>query len=70
IGPFTSIYHDCLIENAEIEHSLVLEHCRIVNVSTRIADSLIGRHVEVRRSELRPRALKLTLGDNSRLGLI
>lgn len=70
IGPFTSIYHDCLIENAEIEHSVILEHCRIVNVSTRIADSLIGRHVEIRYAELRPRALKLTLGDNSRLGLI
>jgi glucose-1-phosphate thymidylyltransferase len=70
IGPFTSIYHDCLIENAEIEHSLILEHCRIVNVSTRIADSLIGRHVEVSHSPMRPRVLKLTLGDNSRLGLI
>ena len=70
VGPFTSIYHDCLIENAEIEHSIVLEHSRIVDVPTRIADSLIGRNVELTHSSLKPRALKLTLGDNSRIGLV
>ena len=70
IGPFTSIYHHCLIENAEIEHSLVLEHSKIIDVPARITDSLIGRNVELRHSELKPRALKLTLGDNSRLGLV
>ncbi len=70
IGPFTSIYHNCLVENAEIEHSLVLEHSQIVDVSTRVTDSLIGRHVELRHAETKPRALKLTLGDNSRLGLV
>ncbi len=32
VGPFTSIYHDCLVENAEIEHSLVLEHSKIIDV--------------------------------------
>ncbi|NOX64085.1 MAG: glucose-1-phosphate thymidylyltransferase [Chloroflexi bacterium] len=70
IGPFTSIYHHCLVENAEIEHSLILEHSKIINVPARITDSLIGRNVELRHSELKPRALKLTLGDNSRLGLV
>ena len=59
-----------MVENAEIEHSVVLEHSRIVDVHTRITDSLIGRHVELRQSDLKPRALKLTLGDNSRLGLV
>ncbi len=70
VGPFTSIYHDCHVESAEIEHSLVLEHCAIVDVHTRITDSLLGRHVELRQSDFKPRALKLTLGDNSRLGLL
>lgn len=70
VGPFTSIYHDCLVEGAEIEHSLVLEHSQIVNVPTRITDSLIGRQVVLCHSELKPRSLKLTLGDNSRLGLV
>jgi glucose-1-phosphate thymidylyltransferase len=70
VGPFTSIYHDCLVEDAEIEHSVMLEHSQIVNVPTRITDSLIGRNVEMRHSELKPKSLKVTLGDNSRLGLV
>ncbi|RME85200.1 MAG: glucose-1-phosphate thymidylyltransferase [Caldilineae bacterium] len=70
VGPFTSIYHDCVIENSEIEHSVILEHCQISDIPTRITDSLIGRHVVISHSELKPRAFKFTLGDHSRLGLI
>jgi glucose-1-phosphate thymidylyltransferase len=70
VGPFTSIYHHCTIRNAEIEHSIVLEHSTIVDVEQRIEDSLIGRNVEITRSPLKPRAYKLTLGDNSRVGLV
>ena len=70
VGPFTSIYHDCLIEDAEIEHCIMLEHSQISDVDARITDSLIGRNVVISRSELKPRALKLTIGDNSRVGLI
>ncbi len=70
VGPFTSIYHDCLIEDAEIEHCIVLENSQIIDVPARITDSLIGRNVIIQRSELKPRALKMTLGDNSRVGLV
>lgn len=70
IGPYTSINHDCHIECAEIEHSVVMEHSRIVDVEQRIEDSLIGRYVEVGRSPLKPRAFKLMLGDHSKVGLI
>jgi glucose-1-phosphate thymidylyltransferase len=64
IGPFTSIYFDCEIINTEIEHSVVLEESVIRDV-TRIADSLIGKKVEVRRSETRPHATRLMVGDHS-----
>ncbi len=70
VGPFTSIYHDCLIENSEIEQSIVLENSKIVDITHRIADSLIGRNVEVTRSEYRPRVLKMMLGDNSKVGIL
>ena len=70
IGPFTSIYHDVLVENSEIEHSMVLEHSHITDVGTRIQDSLIGRDVVINRSPIRPRALKLTLGDHSKVGIL
>lgn len=64
IGPFTSIYFDCEIINTEIEHSVVLEESTISGV-TRIADSLIGKKVEIRRSETRPHATRLMVGDHS-----
>jgi len=70
IGPFTSIYHHCLIQNSEIEHCIVLEHTRIIDIPTRIEDSLIGRNVEVTRSPIKPRALKMTLGDHSKVGIL
>jgi glucose-1-phosphate thymidylyltransferase len=70
IGPFTSIYHHVLVEKSEIEHSIVLEHSRIVDISQRIENSLIGRSVEITRSPLLPKAYKMTLGDNSQVGLL
>ncbi|MBA3531994.1 MAG: glucose-1-phosphate thymidylyltransferase [Ardenticatenales bacterium] len=70
VGPFTSIDHHCVIENSEIEHSIVLEHSSIVDIPHRIADSLIGRNVEITRSDFRPKALKMTLGDNSKVGVL
>jgi glucose-1-phosphate thymidylyltransferase len=70
VGPFTSIYHHVLIENAEISRSIVLEYSQIRNLDQRIEDSLIGRHVIIHRSPIRPRAYKFTLGDHSQLGLL
>jgi glucose-1-phosphate thymidylyltransferase len=70
VGPFTSIYHDVTIENSEIEHSMVLEHSHIKDVGSRIQDSLIGRDVRIHRSPIRPKALKLTLGDHSNVGIL
>jgi glucose-1-phosphate thymidylyltransferase len=68
VGPFTSIANDCEIVDTELDHSVVLERSRIVGVNG-IADSLIGREVEVTRSGRRPRALRLMLGDHSNVDL-
>jgi glucose-1-phosphate thymidylyltransferase len=70
VGPFTSIYHHCLIENAEISRSIVLEHSEIRNINRRIEDSLIGRNVILHRSPIRPRAYKFSLADHSQVGLL
>ena len=69
VGPFTSIDHHCLISQAEIEHSIVMENSRIVGVSHRIEDSLIGRNVEINHAPLKPRGYKFMLGDFSRVGI-
>ena len=57
-------------ENSEIEHSIVLDHSRIVDVPSRIEDSIIGREVEITYSPIKPKAFKMTLGDHSRVGLL
>ena len=67
IGPFTSIYHDCVISNADISNSVVLEHTRIEAVGHRIEHSLIGRNVELRGNERKPNGYELILGDFSKL---
>jgi glucose-1-phosphate thymidylyltransferase len=64
VGPFSSVAEDCEIVDSELEHSVVLTRCRILDVP-RLTDSLIGRDTEVTRSPRRPRALRLMLGDHS-----
>jgi glucose-1-phosphate thymidylyltransferase len=70
IGPFTSIYHDALIEDSEVEYSIVLEHSVVTGVDGRIQESLIGRYAEVRTADPKPRGHKLMLGDHSRVGVL
>jgi len=70
VGPYTSIYHGCTVENSEIEHSIVLENCRIENVTTRIQDSLIGRNAHVEQTTRKPKSISLNLGDYSHIDLV
>ncbi|MBN1967616.1 MAG: glucose-1-phosphate thymidylyltransferase, partial [Anaerolineae bacterium] len=70
VGPFTSIYHHVEIENCEIDRSIVLENSVLRDIDVRIQDSLIGRNAVVQKSEFRPKALKLNLGDHSKVGLL
>ena len=69
IGPFTSIYNRCELVRSSIEHSIVLEQSRIVDIA-RIEDSLIGKQVDVSCSRSKPQAHRLVLGDHSRVDLV
>jgi len=69
IGPFTSIYYGVEIRNSEIEHSIVLENSRILDVALKIEDSLIGKDVVIRRTDSMPKALRFMLGDHSEVQL-
>ncbi|MBI4319066.1 MAG: glucose-1-phosphate thymidylyltransferase [Chloroflexi bacterium] len=69
VGPFTSIHYDCEVKGSEIEHSIVLENSKILDIHQRIEDSLIGRNVEITESTIRPKAYKLMLGDYSKVGI-
>lgn len=67
IGPFTSIYHHCLIRNCQIERSIILENGRILDIDQTLRDSLIGRNVRVQRSDGKPSGIKMNLGDHGTL---
>jgi glucose-1-phosphate thymidylyltransferase len=68
IGPYTSIGNRCSIVHSELEHSVLLDGC-VVNDVHKMSDSLLGRNVEVARSQRRPHALRLMLGDDSKVEL-
>jgi glucose-1-phosphate thymidylyltransferase len=63
VGPFSAIGADCEVVNSEIEHSVVMDRSRIVDIP-RLEDSLIGREAVVARTQQRPRALRLMVGDH------
>ncbi len=67
VGPYTSIYHDVVIEDCEVEHSIVLEHSKILHLGHRLQDSLIGRNAKIQRDDHKPKSLKMNLGDYSTL---
>jgi glucose-1-phosphate thymidylyltransferase len=66
IGPFTAVNRDCRIVNSEVEHSVIMERSVIRDIA-RLEDSLVGREVEITRSQTRPRALRVMLGDHCQL---
>jgi len=66
IGPFSAIGSGCRIEHSEIEHSVVMDNSEVVDIP-RLEDSLIGREAIVTRSQRRPRALRLMVGDHCQI---
>lgn len=68
IGPYTSIGNNCNIVHSELEHSVLLDGCTVNDVQ-KMTDSLLGRNVQVVKSQHRPHALRLMLGDDSKVEL-
>ncbi|MGH8866898.1 MAG: glucose-1-phosphate thymidylyltransferase [Actinomycetes bacterium] len=68
VGPYTSIAHDCLVQDTEIEYSILLSDSTVRGVS-RVEHSLIGREVEVVPAPRMPQAHRLVLGDHSTVQL-
>ena len=69
IGPFTSIYFKVIIENSEVEHSIILENSKIRDIR-RIEDSLVGQNVEILKSKAKPSAYRIMVGDSSRVEVV
>ena len=70
IGPFTSIYDDCIIKNSEVEFSILLKECKIIDVDIRIEHSLLGNDVEIVKAGGRPATHRFLIGDQSRVEVL
>jgi glucose-1-phosphate thymidylyltransferase len=70
IGPYTAVGPGCVIENAEVEHSILLEGSSVRGLDGRMEASLLGRNVAIGRSTGQPRAFRFMVGDNSEIGIL
>ncbi len=70
VGPYTAIGRDCSIENAEVEHSILLAGSVVHDLAGRMESSLLGRNVTVGRDQRQPRAYRFLVGDNSEVGIL
>jgi glucose-1-phosphate thymidylyltransferase len=69
IGPYTAVGPGCVIENAEVENSILLEGSSVQGLAGRMESSLLGRNVAVARDRRQPRAYRFMVGDNSEIGI-
>ncbi len=70
IGPYTAIGDGCVIENAEVEHSILLTGSSVRDLAGRMESSLLGRNVHIGRDQHQPRAYRFLVGDNSEIGIL
>src|SRR5438270_27520 len=70
VGPYTAVGEHCAIENAEVEHSILLAGAEVHDLLGRMESSLLGRNVKVGRDQRQPRAYRFLIGDNSEVGIL
>ena len=70
VGPYSAIGEDCVIEHAEVEHSILLAGSSVRHLDGRMEASLLGRNVHIARSDGQPRAYRFMVGDNSEIGIL
>ncbi len=70
VGPYTAIGDGCVIENAEVEHSILLAGSSVRDLAGRMESSLLGRNVHIGRDHNQPRAYRFLVGDNSEIGIL
>ena len=69
IGPYTAVGERCVIEAAEVEHSILLAGSSVRHLDGRMESSLLGRNVKIGRDNRQPRAYRFMVGDTSEIGI-
>lgn len=64
IGPYTSIGKNCFIAGVALEHSVILDGAKLMNIE-RLEDSVVGRNAVVAGGEQNSKALRLMIGDDA-----
>ena len=69
IGPYSSIGRGVVIENAEVEHSIILPGASIRHLGGRLEASVVGPNARIFRDFRLPRALRLNVGEGAEIAL-
>jgi glucose-1-phosphate thymidylyltransferase len=69
IGPYSSIGRGVVIENAEVEHSILLPGASVRHLGGRLEASIVGTDARVFRDFRLPRAFRLNVGENAEVAL-
>jgi glucose-1-phosphate thymidylyltransferase len=67
IGPYTSIADGVKLQEADLEHCVVLQQAQILGIQQRIVDSVIGQRAKLTVAPQRPKALRFLIGDDSQI---
>jgi len=70
VGPYSAIGANCVVERAEVEHSILLAGSEVRGLDGRMESSLLGRNVKIGRSGRQPRAYRFMVGDNSEIEIL
>jgi glucose-1-phosphate thymidylyltransferase len=68
IRPFTNIRTGSVVEDSSLEHSVILDNCRILKIK-HLVDSVIGRNTVLSCQGRSPKRLRLFIGDDCRVEL-
>ena len=70
VGPYSAIGEGCVIERAEVEHSILLAGASVKDLDGRMESSLLGRNVAISRSQGQPKAYRFMVGDQSEISIL
>jgi len=69
IGPYSSIADGATLIHVDLEHSVLLQGAKVIDIQQRIVDSLIGQRAQIKEAPQHPKALRFMIGDDSHMEL-
>nr|WP_041446355.1 glucose-1-phosphate thymidylyltransferase [Pseudothermotoga thermarum] len=69
IGPYTAIGNQVVLENCEVENSILMDRCTVIGIKERLESSILGKEAKVFKGDKIPKAVRVILGDLSSVEL-